>query len=316
MLERLKWPGTALLLGVLGALVRRWQMTSAFEGELGLHIPGAPASLAMIAFFFLAAAVFLLRAHNAPAGKEPEGRLSRWDVLFAAGGDSVYLVLMILAALFTLAAAPFLFQEAAALMAVRKATGEGDNGLLQVVLALCAIPACGGLVACARNAYRMRGRGRESGALLLPALLGCVWLLEAYRSNASDPVLWDYVPLLLAVGVGLLFSLDCAGLSYGTGHARRTLWLAGMTAVLCAVALASIPGRAMAMLLAGQMLYALAALWVMPGNLRRPPAADRFGLRSRRWEVLDEESAQEEQEGEPSSEEQGPQEIQEEKSHA
>ena len=27
MLERLKWPGTALLLGVLGALVRRWQMT-------------------------------------------------------------------------------------------------------------------------------------------------------------------------------------------------------------------------------------------------------------------------------------------------
>ena len=86
MLERLKWPGTALLLGVLGALVRRWQMTSAFEGELGLHIPGAPASLAMIAFFFLAAAVFLLRAHNAPAGKEPEGRLSRWDVLFAAGG--------------------------------------------------------------------------------------------------------------------------------------------------------------------------------------------------------------------------------------
>lgn len=66
-------------------------------------------------------------------------------------------------------------------MAIRKATGEGDNGLLQIVLALCTIPACVGMVASARNAYRMRGRGRESGALLLPALLGCVWLLESYR---------------------------------------------------------------------------------------------------------------------------------------
>ncbi len=316
MLERAKWPGIALLLGVFGALVRRWQMTSAFEGELGLPIPGAPASWAMIAFFFLAAAVFLLRAHNAPVGKQPEGRLSRWDVLFAAEGDSVYLVLMILAALFTLAAAPFLFQEAASLMAIWKDTREGDNGFLQVVLALCTIPACGGMVAAARNAYRMRGRGRESGALLLPALLGCVWLLEAYRSNASDPVLWDYVPLLLAVGAGLLYSLDCAGLSYGTGHARRTLWLAGMTAVLCAVALASIPGQAMAMLLTGQLLSALATLWVVPGNLRRPPAADRFGLRSRRALAAEGADAPEEQEGDQTPEQAGPQEIQEEKDHA
>lgn len=61
----------------------------------------------MIAFFFLAGAVLLLLAHNAPARQQPEGRVSRWDVLFAAEGDGVYLVLMILAALLTLAAAPF-----------------------------------------------------------------------------------------------------------------------------------------------------------------------------------------------------------------
>ena len=314
MLERLKWPGTAALLGVLGVLMRRWQMTTAFEGELGLHIPGASASWAMIAFFFLAGAVLLLLAHNAPARQQPEGRVSRWDVLFAAEGDGVYLVLMILAALFTLAAAPLLFQEAARFMAIRKATGEGDNGLLQIVLALCTIPACVGMVASARNAYRMRGRGRESGALLLPALLGCVWLLESYRANASDPVLWDYVPLLLAVGLGLLFSLDCAGLSFGAGHARRTLWLAGITVVLCAVALASIPGRAMTMLLAGQLLAALAALWVVPGNLRRPPAADRFGLRSRRFALQDSIPEEEERDGDP--EQPAPQEIQEEDDHA
>ena len=88
----------------------------------------------------------------------------------------------------------------------------------------------------------------------------------------------------------------------------------GETVVLCAVALASIPGRAMTMLLAGQLLAALAALWVVPGNLRRPPAADRFGLRSRRFALQDSIPEEEERDGDP--EQPAPQEIQEEDDHA
>ena len=84
--------------------------------------------------------------------------------------------------------------------------------------------------------------------------------------------------------------------------------------VLCAVALASIPGRAMTMLLAGQLLAALAALWVVPGNLRRPPAADRFGLRSRRFALQDSIPEEEERDGDP--EQPAPQEIQEDDDHA
>lgn len=316
MLERLKWPGLALLLGGLGALVRRWQLASAFEGELGLQVPGAPASLALLAFLILSAAVFFLMAHSAPCKPGGEGWRSQWDFAFAAERDVVYLTAMVLAGLLTLAAAPFLFREAAGLMALRKMTGEGENGLLQVVLSLCTIPAAAALVISARAAYRMKGRGRENGLLLLPVLLCCIWLLEAYRANAANPVVWDYAPLLLAIGLSVLFYLDCAGLSFETkGHARRMLWLAAMTVTVSAVALASAPGKSMALLLCGQMLSALAALWVAPGNLRRPPAADRFGLRARLRQglPLEEQTADtEEQEGSGSS---GTQEIQEEDTH-
>lgn len=318
MLERLKWPGLALLLGGLGVLVRRWQMRSAFEETLGLHEPGSPASWAMLAFVILASAVFLLMAHNAPCRMKVDGWMSRWDFAFAASRDSLYLTLMVLAGLMTLAAAPFLFQEAMRFRILQAASsGEGDNGLLQVVLALCTIPSCVGLVSSARNAFRMKGRSKENGALLLPVLFGCVWLLEAYRANAADPVLWHYVPLLLAISLGMLFFLDCAGLSFGMGHARRMLWLAAMTVVVSVTALASMHGTATSLLLGGQSLAALAALWVVPENLRSPPATDRFGLRARLRQGLPLDDPDNEIEEAPEEDETGsePLEIQEEDTH-
>jgi hypothetical protein len=315
MLERLKWPGLALILGGVGALVRRWQMATAFEETLNLHEPGSPASWAMAAFFVLCAAIFLLLAFREPARLEGKGRMSCWDLAFAAEGDVIYLTLMVLVGLLSLAAAPFLFREASELMAIREANhGQGESGLLQVVLALCTIPSCLAQIVMARNAYRMTGRGRENAVLLLPVLLSCFWLLEGYRANAADPVLWHYTPLLLAIGLGLLFQMDCAGLAFEQGRPRRVLWLAGMTVVMSAVALASQPGAAMALLLAGQLLAALAALKVVPGNLRRPPEADRFGLRARRRRGLPLDEQSETREEDPENGD-GTQEIQEDDIH-
>lgn len=281
MLQRLKWPGAAVALALVGTLARRWQLASAFDSE-GLAQRGAAASWAMLAFYILAGAVFLCLAHGMPGSGQPEGRLSRWDTAFAAKGDRGYLILMAASAALTLAAAPLFLREAARLIAVRKATGIGDNGILQVILALCAIPACWTLLMSAISAFRMKGRGKENASLLLPVLLCCVWMLEAYRANAADPVLWDYVPLLLAAALGLLFYLDCAGMSFEGGHPRRMLWLAAMTVVTSAAAMAGQQLSGAAALLGGQMLAALAALWRAPANLRCPPGAEQFGLRAAR----------------------------------
>lgn len=287
MLKRLNWPVLALLLGALGALLRRWQAVSAFEGEQGLHISGAPASWALLAFFALAAAVFLIAARSTPSRGQSVSGLSRWDLTFAADRNTLYMTLMVLAAMFALLAAPFLFQEAGRIMEIRRVNGgRGDNGLLQVALAVCTVPAAFGLLLSGQNAYRMRGRGREDPLLLIPVLLCCLWVLTAYRANASDPVIWRYAPLLLAAAMGTLFYLDCAGLSFGPGHARRMLWLGGMTMVSSAAALASLPSLSMSALLCSQMFSALAALAAAPFNMRRPPTPDRFGLRAQRRQGL------------------------------
>ena len=41
------WLLSALALALVAAAVRRWQVATAFEGELGLPIPMAPASMAL-----------------------------------------------------------------------------------------------------------------------------------------------------------------------------------------------------------------------------------------------------------------------------
>lgn len=272
-MERLKWPGLALLLAALGAVVRRWQITSAFEGELRLSVPNAPASWALIAFYavVLAMCTLLAWSEKFPVQLGQGGR-SLWDQAFAARRDPVYLVAVEAGALLTLAAALFLFRDAAEMNALRQLTGEGDSPLLQFLLGVLVLPGAFAMGVTAFSAFSQRGQDRGSVFLLLPSLMSCMWLLEGYRSNAADPVLWDYVPLLLAVAAGLAFQLECAGLALsGRANPRRMLWLGCLTAGATGAALIGSPNRAMTLLLAGQLLNALAALWAAPCNLRKAP---------------------------------------------
>ncbi len=285
MLERLKWPGLALLLAVLGNLVRRWQLATAFEDELGLAVPGAPASWALLGFFALSILLFALLARRAKVEQQDAGPLSRWDFAFAAEGDAVYLALMVLAGLLTLAAVPLLFQEAADLVAAGRAAMEGEAPVLQVILMVCAIPGALGLALSGGMAFGRKGKGKENALLLLPVLFCCVWLLEGYRANAADPVLWDYVPLLVAVAFSLLFQMESAGLAFSEGHPRRMLFLAGMTAASCGAAAGDFSELSSALPLAGEFLAALAALWIAPGNLARVPDPVQFGAAEDREKI-------------------------------
>ncbi len=280
MFERIKWPGVALLLSLLAVLLRRWQMRTAFEETLGLHISGSPASMAMVACYILVAALFVLMVFRIPFRGHSSGWVSRWDLIFAAEKDIFYLVVMVVSAVLVLVAVPFLFRDAFQLAAARKAQGGGETGLFQIILAICGVPTCVAIVYSARNAYRMTGRSRENAGLLLPVVLDCLWLLETYRANSANPVAWQYWPLLLAIVIGLLFYLSCAGISFDLGHARWMLWLAALTVVTSAAAMASAPGVSMMFLYGSQLFGGLAALWVAPGNLRHPPSIDHFGLRA------------------------------------
>ena len=319
--SRPKWLLCTLLLAVIAALLRRWQIETSFEGELNLAIPMAPASMALGCTLVIAAAVFGLLAAGQQVVEAPrkEQRQGRWDRAMAAPGDPIGLTVLVLAAFLMLAAVPFLFREGLSMWQMFRSGAEGvsNNGLLMLATAVTAFLAFVGLLVAGRSAYR--GSSGRGGAFLC-AVNGCLWLMELYRGHAADPVLWDYVPMLLAIVAGMLMYMDWGGLSCGQPRPRRTLWLAGMTAVLSAVALAGEWQLGEVLMLCAQTVAAFVVLARLPVNLEHPSWASRVSVPEpeRQWRGadgadLDGEKPEEER---PEEDARTPgQEIQEEESH-
>ncbi len=274
------WLLCTLALALVAATLRRWQLATAFEGELNLAVPMAPASMALGCTLVIAGAAFGLLAAGQRVVEPPRGekRKGRWDRALAAPGDSLGLGVMVLAAFLMLAAAPLLFRDGWELWRTFRDSVEktGNNGILVMATAAASLAGGVGLMAVARAAYRGRGHGKS--AIVLPAVNGCVWLMELYRGHAADPVLWDYVPLLLSVVAGMLMYMDWGGLSSGQPRPRRTLWMAGMTAVLTAVALAGDWQLGEALLLLSQLVTSFVVLSRLPVNLEHPTWATRVSV--------------------------------------
>ncbi|HIT31729.1 MAG TPA: hypothetical protein IAC25_02695 [Candidatus Enterenecus stercoripullorum] len=284
------WLLCTLALALAAAALRRWQLATAFEGELNLAVPMAPASMALGCTLVIAGAAFGLLAAGQRVVEPPRGekRKGRWDRALSAPGDPIALAVMVLAAFLMLAAAPLLFQEGWGMWRTFQNSVDktGNNGVLMLATAATSLVGGVGLLTVAQASYRGRGHGK--GAIVLPAVNGCLWLMELYRGHAADPVLWDYVPLLLAVVGSMLMYMDWGGLSSGQPRPRRTLWLAGMTAVLTAVALAGDWQWGEALLLLSQLVTAFVVLSRLPVNLEHPTWAARVSIPEPEKQWLDE----------------------------
>ena len=319
---RMRWVLCALALGLIAAALRRWQLATAFGGELNLAIPMAPASVALGCTLVIAGALFCILAAWQQVAPPPRGERGkgRWDRAMSAPGDAIGLTVMVLASFLMLAAAPLLFWDGLSMWQGFQNSMEkiGNNGVLVLATAVTSVVGFVGLLVAGQAAYRAKGRGK--GAIVLPAVNGCLWLMELYRGHAADPVLWDYVPMLLAIVAGMLMYMDWGGLSCGQPRPRRTLWLAGMTAVLSAVALAGEWQLGEVLMLCAQTVAAFVVLARLPVNLEHPSWASRVSVPEpeRQWRGADGADPDGEKPEEERPEEDARtlgQEIQEEESH-
>lgn len=280
--ERARWLACAGVAALAALLLRRWQLSCAFEPPLGLPVPGAQASVILTCVLLMAAAGLGILALSRRPGPAWEG--CQWDLVFLGTGEWAYPALEVLAAFLALAAAPSLLRTGwgqwQEYQRVRELIRQGidaqlpsNNGMLALATAAGALASFLGLLQLGRDALRPGKRGRGGFSAALPGVAGCVWLMESFRAHAANPVLWDYAPLLLSIVCGMLFYMDFAGLSAGTPRPRRLLWLAGMTFVLSAAALPSSAGEGWAdtLLLLSQMLAAAGVVWRLPPSLEDPP---------------------------------------------
>ena len=225
MRKEIVLPSLAVGGGIVGLLLRRWELATAFEADTGLVTPNMPSTWALIIWSAVLAVVFILLCrgkHRPFAGG--------YDAAFAAKGNTVYVTAMVLAAFLLLASAvlnymgiPAAYTEAVA--AARAGNAQGTplfNVLPRAILGLLSAISFFCVLSTGRNNCRGEGKGKFSFPLLAPAYMGCIWLIAAYQVRAGDPVRQDYIYELFAIISSLLGLYFMAGFSFERAKVFRS----------------------------------------------------------------------------------------------
>lgn len=274
----------ALLLGAAAAGLRMWQRTAGYDAS-GLPVPFALPAVVLTLFLLLCAGdLFCMARRQLKTMEEQSRALPRGPVSAAA--------LALSGALLLAGGAMSLlrfFRDYLAYSQVLYATQDEQqealrrflsSGLLALVLALAAVAAAAALLL---RAKRIKQGGEMSGgiAVSLPPLFCCVWLIEIYRQHTANPILWDYVLLLLASVALLISTYERAGFALGVGRPRRTVFTSLAALLLTAAALPDCGGAVNAVILcalgvqtAVETTALLDALAYRPKRLSPEPSQD------------------------------------------
>ena len=239
---------TAAVGGAFGFFVRWLQLRSALDAETGLMRPGAASGRVLIALCIVVAAVQLLytfrlrdRLPGTPGLDFFERGSAAYRFFCAAMGLLTFVagVLMLIAAL-------------------------RSRMVLSLFLALLAMFA--GLCMAALSLSATAGAAARCLCCTVPVLFFCFWLIVAYKSNASNPVIWSFCMPLLAVTANVLGWFYLAGLAYDKPKPGCLLFFCQYAPFLSLLSLADSAGLGEKLALVCPSLLLLAAAARMAGE--------------------------------------------------
>lgn len=217
-------PAAVLTAGVAGALLRRAELSHAFE-ENGLPKPWAGQTLALAALSVAAAAVCAVlavltnRRFTAPNGFSRSFRTNSY-LSFAA-----------------MAVAGVTVIGCAAAMLTRGDVLEMTGWQRWAFLLLMAFGGLGMSVMAYTSYTRKNSPLLKLGGLTL-SIFFCFWMVALYRVNAGNPVILDYCYSALAFGTAAVSSYSIAGYAFGRKSLAGTVFFSSVSVYLLTVAAA------------------------------------------------------------------------------
>ena len=217
-------PAAAVLLGAGGAALRIWELSTAFEPDTGLPIPGAPASLVLVLLSVLFALLWAALAWR-QCRKRTVQNFNRAFVCENTG----YITAVVSAAAIPVCAAGLIVLDYL----------KGTRNIAHFIPAALFVFSAGSIVSVGRNNYRNLGQGQFSTSLLLTPFAFCCQLMLTYQTHAGNPVLQDYAYLLLALICTVLGLYYMASFAFEKGRPAVFLWTAGLAVYFSCITIAT-----------------------------------------------------------------------------
>ena len=221
-------PAVSVAGGIFGLAVRQFQLNTAFEPGTGLPIADQPATYAMWAVV----AVTVLAIVGLCMGKH---RTFEKCYTSAFRTTSMIQLSGAMAGAVLLLAAGFFNVEAFVSAPVDPFTQIRSVSIVRPILGVVCLAAAAGVWF---TVQKMKGGQQvKSVWVLLPGLVGCLWVMANYQSWAQDPVIEQYVFSLLAVMLSMVGCYFLAGFAFGKGQVKGALIACLLGASFCIVAL-------------------------------------------------------------------------------
>ncbi len=213
------------VISAFGFLLRWLQDMRIIDPETGLAARGMGISYGVAAVIAAAAVAFFiiaLRLRRTDPPVEPELAFAGKSFLHTAVGILPALGLGLSGALQLLYATAEHYTDAGELTVHRIA------GVLALAAAVCAAV----LVTNAAKPEKAGARRIAAGILIL---FSGVWLVAAYKSAASDPVIWRFAVEILGICAAMMAFYHIAGYHFGQPYPFRAIFYCGLGAFLCAM---------------------------------------------------------------------------------
>lgn len=246
MLKVLLLPLLAVVGGVGGFFLRRWELATAFEAS-GLATPWVTASVLLIGLSIILALALALLC----LGQKNE--LKTYGDGFSAQGNWFYLILTAVAAACLLIAG---------LSGLAGEIGTGVPRMLHLLFWALCVASFLCVLRIALNNFRVK-HSKYNVLLLVPAYTFGLWLALAYQQRAADPVVLDYVYELFAIICTLLGLYFTAGFSFAKAKVWRCAFFCLLSVYFSIVTLADSHDRAAQLLFLFSILYQLATVTVL-----------------------------------------------------
>lgn len=267
--------------GAFGTFIRWLQNQIVFDTETGLvnsSILNVLLPLIMIgaAVLFVSLSAGLLKKYKAPVTVQDAFRGTTMMFPIVAW---IVAVLMI----------------AGGFLTMLGSTDDRCRGLYAVVSALAILTGLCFPMVCTASVKRY-SPGMVSAFMTVPILMMILWLVTAYKANASNPNTWVYAVEILATAAALIAFYFTAGYPYGRPRPFSTLVMAMTASFLCFTALADERYFGLQLMFLSCAGMLMTEVWMIVSNMKPKTESDAVQPEAS-------EAAETAEAGEPSSEE-------------
>ena len=159
------------------------------------------------------------------------------------------------------------FTVIGALVAMLGLADDKCRGLYMTVSLLAILSGASFPMICTASVKRY-SPATVSAFMTLPILMMTLWLVTAYKANASNPNTWVYAVEILAIASALIAFYLTAGYPYGKPKPFSTLVMAMTAAFLCFMALADERQFGLQMIFLGCAGMLMVEVWMIVSNMK------------------------------------------------